>query len=138
MKGVSPQQLIVLMACLIMLVATVVAAFAEEWKLAIACAAASFGLFAILTLFTLAVMLRTLRLVRGRVRTIDHEIRQIRHVAAGVRRIDNRTAERFKMFESTEARLESTERRLLATFEAQRFQLEDEVAELRKMPLSGS
>ncbi|NDK33179.1 hypothetical protein [Nesterenkonia haasae] len=125
------------MACLIMLVATVVSAFAEEWKLAIACAAASFGLFTVLMLFTLAAMLRTLRLVRGRVRTIDHEIRQVRHMAAGVRRIDNRTAERFKMFEATEARVEAAERRLLATFEAHRFQLEDEVAELRKEQLSG-
>lgn len=136
MKGLSTQQLVVLGACFLALLGTIAAVLVEEWKVAVVAAATSFGLFTVLVAFTLSAMHRVMRGISGRLRTIDREMSQTRHIAAGVRRIDNRTTERFKMFEATEARLEAAERRLLATFEAHRLQLEDEIAELRKEQLS--
>ncbi|WP_147105093.1 hypothetical protein [Nesterenkonia populi] len=109
------------------LLATLITIVLEAWQFAALGAVVSFGIFAALVVFTLAALTRSMQLIRTRVRNIDPRVREI---AAGVRRLDNRTAERFKTLEATQARLEASERRVLASVEAHRFDLEDEISQL--------
>ncbi|WP_044495901.1 hypothetical protein [Nesterenkonia massiliensis] len=132
MKLLPIAQIIFFTISALALLGVALAVFAEHWRFAAGAATVSAVFFMGLVALTLAFLQRQLRIIRARVRTIDQELMQNRHIAAGVRRIDDRTADRFKMMEATEARLEAAERRLLATFEAHRFQLEDELAELKE------
>ncbi|WP_258934921.1 hypothetical protein [Nesterenkonia pannonica] len=127
MKGISKNQLVFLAVIAFGIAASAVSVLLEAWRIAALAALGSFGLFVLFVAFSLAAMTRSSQLVRSRVREI-YSLTKMVH--ASTRRVDNRTAERFKTLESTQDRIEAAERRLLATLESQRFQLEDDIARL--------
>lgn len=129
MKGLSRRQLGLLGLLGLSLLGTLVAILLGQWTAVGVGSVVSFGLFSVLVVLTLAALTRSMQRLRGALRATSPRIRD---TAAGVRRLDHRTADRFKALDSTEARLEAAERRLLATFEAHRFQLEDDVADLER------
>lgn len=129
MKGFSGPQIGLLCILGLSLLATLIAILLEAWRVAAAGAVVSFGVFSVLVVFTLIALKESVQRTSGLVRATNPRIRE---TAAGVRRLDNRTADRFKTLDFTEARIESAERRLLATLETHRFELEDEVAELKQ------
>ncbi|WP_022872424.1 hypothetical protein [Nesterenkonia alba] len=129
MKGLSTKQLGVLALCALALALTLVAALLKQWQLAALAGVAAFGIFVVFTAFTLAAMTHTLETMRKRLVDIDTSTRS---ALASSRRIDHRTADRFKALDATEARIEAAERRLLATLESHRFALEDDVAEVKE------
>lgn len=126
MKGLSVPQLGLLSLTGLGLLVSLVAVVAEAWVIAAAAAVISFGLFVILVVFTLAALTRSVRRMGELVRSTAPRLRE---TSAGIRRVDQRTAERFKTLDSAEARLEATERRMLAAFEAHSHRVEDTVAE---------
>ncbi|RJN32974.1 hypothetical protein [Nesterenkonia natronophila] len=126
MKGLSVPQLGLLSLTALGLLVSLVGVVAEAWVVAAAAAVASFGFFVILVVFTLAALTRSVRRLGELVRSTAPRLRE---TSAGIRRVDQRTAERFKTLDSAEARLEAAERRLVAAFEAQSQRVEDSVAE---------
>lgn len=126
MKGLSVPQLGLLSLTGLGLLVSLVAAVAEAWVVAAAAAVVSFGFFVVLVVFTLAALTRSVRRTGELVRSTAPRLRE---TSAGIRRVDQRTAERFKTLDSAEARLEATERRMLAAFEAHSHRVEDTVAE---------
>lgn len=129
MKGISTPQVAVIVALFLGLVATAVLVVLEEWKLAALGSLGTLGLFVAFVILTLAAMTHAASTTRRRVLDIS---RQTRQVVSATRRVDRRTAERFKMLESHQERLEATERRLLGVIEAQRFQLEDDLESINE------
>ena len=126
MKGLSVPQLGLLSLTGLGLLVSLVAVIAEAWVIAAAAALISFGFFVILVVFTLAALTRSVRRTGELVRTTAPRLRE---TSAGIRRVDQRTAERFKTLDSAEARLEAAERRVVAAFEAHSQRVEDTVAE---------
>lgn len=129
MKGLSVPQLGLLSLTGLGLLVSLVAVVAETWVIAAAAALISFGFFVLLVVFTLAALTRSVRRTGELVRTTAPRLRE---TSAGIRRVDQRTAERFKTLDSAEARLEAAERRMLAAFEAHRFHLEDEFSQVKR------
>lgn len=124
MKGLSGAQLGLLVLIALGLLVSLIAVVAEAWVVAAASALISFGVFVILVVFTLVALTRSVRRTGELVRSTSPRLRE---TAAGIRRVDQRTAERFKTLDSAEARLEATERRMLAAFEAHSHRVEDTV-----------
>lgn len=128
MKGLSAAQLGLLALVALALLVSLVAVVVDAWMLAAIAALAGFGLFVVVVVFTLAALTRTV----GRLGETTREMAlQVRETASGTRRVDQRTDERFKTLDSGEARLEATERRMLAAFEAHRQYVEDTIEEIR-------
>lgn len=128
MKGLSAAQLTLLGLAALALAIALVAIVVESWTLAAATALVGFGLSVVVVVFTMAALTRRV----GRLGETAREMApQVRETASGIRRVDQRTDERFKTLDSMEARLQATERRMLAAIEAHRFQLEDELTDLR-------
>jgi hypothetical protein len=125
-KGLSAAQLGLLVILALTLLATLIAVMLEAWTLAAASAVISFGLFAILVVFTTAALTQS---VQRQTALIRETVPRIQEAAAGVRRVDQRTADRFRSLDSSEARQEVTGRRILAAFEAHRQRVEDTVGE---------
>lgn len=122
MKGLSAAQLGLLALVGLALLVSLVAVVVEAWMLAAVTALVGFGVFVVLVVFTLAALTRTV----GRLgETMRETVPQVRETASGIRRVDQRTDERFKTLDSTEARLQATERRMLAAFETHRQRVED-------------
>lgn len=126
MKGLSGPQLGLLVLTALGLLVSLGAVVAEAWVVAAAAAVVSFGFFVILVIFTLAALTLSVRRMGELVRNTAPRLRE---TSAGIRRVDQRTAERFKTLDSAEARLEATERRMLAAFESHSHRVEDTVAE---------
>lgn len=126
MKGLSAAQLGLLGILALTLLATLVAVVLEAWTMAAVAAAISFGLFAILVVFTLAALTGS---VQRQTELIRETAPRVQETAAGIRRVDQRTADRFRTLDSAEARQEATGRRMLAAFEAHRQRVEDTVDE---------
>ncbi|WP_146339474.1 hypothetical protein [Nesterenkonia sp. NBAIMH1] len=134
-RGLSTKQIAVIGAYGIALLATLIAVLAGAWTVAAAAGIISLGLLSVLLVFTLAAMTRIASLTRQQVREIHHQTRAGEELGQ-LRRLEADTAERFKelsgTLQGTEARIEAAERRLLATFEAHRDHLEEDIAALRK------
>lgn len=129
MKGLSRSQVGLLALVALALLVALIAVVVEAWTLAAAAGVISFGLFVVLVVFTLAALTHSVQRQSELMR--DSAVRT-RETVSGIRRIDQRTEERFKTLDSTAARMEAAERRMLAAFEAHRFQLQDEMDELQR------
>jgi hypothetical protein len=125
-KGLSRAQLGLLVVLAIILLGTLIAVLLQEWVVAAGAAVISFGLFAVLVVFTLTALTGSVRRLGELSRATAPRVRE---TAAAVRRVDQRTAERFKTLDTAGARLEAAERRVLAAFEDHRQRVEDSVAE---------
>lgn len=122
MKGLSVRQLGLLSLIALGLLVSLIAILLGAWALAAASAVLSFGVFVVLVVFTLAAMTRSARRMSELVRSMGP---QLRETTAGIRRVDQRTEERFRTLDSVEGRLEAAERRMLAAFENHRQHVED-------------
>ncbi|MGJ9425473.1 hypothetical protein ACHABX_06465 [Nesterenkonia halotolerans] len=129
MKGISISQMVVIVGCLIALVGSSVLVILEEWRAAALSALASFGLLAVFVVFTLAAMTHSATIARRRLLEVSRSAHQL---VTSTRRVDRRTAERFKVLDVHQDKLEGIERRLLAVMEAQRFQFEDDLESLNQ------
>lgn len=128
MKGLSAAQLGLLALVALALLVSLVAVVVDAWMLAAVTVLIGFGAFVVVVVFTLAALTRRV----GRLgETVREMAPQLGETASGIRRVDQRTDERFKTLDSSQARLQATERRMLAAFEAHRFHLEDDLADLR-------
>jgi hypothetical protein len=125
-KGLSIAQLGLLVVLALTLLATFIAVVVEAWTLAAASAAISFGVFAILVVFTLAALTQSVQRQTALIRETSGRVHE---AAAGIRRVDQRLTDRFRSLDSSEARQEVTGRRMLAAFEAHRQRVEDTVDE---------
>lgn len=126
MKGLSAAQLGLLGILALALLSTLIAVVMGAWTMAALAAVVSFGLFAILVVFTLAALTRS---VQRQTELIRDTAPRVQETAAGIRRVDQRTADRFRTLDTAEARQEATGRRVLAAFEAHRQRVEDTVEE---------
>lgn len=126
MKGLSRAQLTLLTLVALALLVALIAVVVEAWRFAAAAAVISFGLFVVLVVLTLTALTRSVQRQSELLR--DSAVRT-RETVSGIRRIDQRTEERFMTLDSMAARMEAAERRLLAAFEAHRHHIEDTVAQ---------
>lgn len=129
MKGLSRSQVGLLALVALALLVALIAVVVEAWTLAAAAGVISFGLFVVLVVLTLAALTHS---VQRQSELLRDSALRTRETVSGIRRIDQRTEERFQTLDSTAARLEAAERRMLAAFDAQRFQLQDELDALQR------
>lgn len=129
-RGLSKEQLALAAVYTLGLALTLVAVILDLWRLAAVTAVVSLGLFSALVILTLAAMTHAAGSARHRINEVLQEIRSARTLRT-LRRLDDRQARLDKQLSAAEARREASEQRLLATFEAHRIHLEDEVAQLR-------
>lgn len=130
-RGLSREQLILIAAYLLGLAGTFIAAIAGQWRVAASLGVLTFGLFSALVILTLAAMTYAAGTARRRIVDMHHEVRSARTLRA-LKKLDDRYGRLTTLLADAERRREAGEQRLLATFEAQRFQIEDEIAALRQ------
>lgn len=128
MKGLSRPQLGLLSILGLALISTLTASIMRQWMVAAVSAVITFGLFTILVVFTLAALTKS---VRRSGEVINRAASRIHDASAGIRRIERRIVDRSEAFDSMQMRIEASERRLIAAFEAQRFHIEDDLEQLK-------
>lgn len=131
-RGLSAQQLGLIGAHVAGIVLALVLVVLEQWKWAAAAGVAVFALFSVYVALTLAAMTHVNAVSRARIDEIRRELNTV-SIAANLRRVRDSVARVSTSMEASEERLSASERRMISILEAHRFQLEDEMEQLKSV-----
>ncbi|WP_300345377.1 hypothetical protein [Nesterenkonia sp.] len=130
-RGLSQKQLILIGVYLLVLAATFIAVMLEQWRIAAGLGVVAFGLFSALLIFTLAAMTYAAGRARRRIHEMHQELSSAKLLRT-MRQLEDRQARLTKQIVAAERRRDAGEQRMLASFEAHRFHIEDDLEELRE------
>lgn len=130
-RGLSTQQLGLIGTHAAGMVLALVLILFEQWKWAAATGVAVFALFSVYVALTLAAMTHVNAVSRARIDGLRRELATA-SIARNLRHVRSSIASVATSMDASEERLSVAERRVISTLEAHRFQLEDDLEQLKR------